>query len=451
MSMKSIVFRRLVFSLALGLTAILPAVRSVQGQWAATYGNDEDRHLARSIQPIDDGGYIVAGYKEWNDSNGFDIWVLKLDGDGYIDWQKTYGGYGWDVAASIQQTSDGDYIVAGETSSFGSGEKDFCVLRLDEFGDIEWQKVYGGSTMDHAESIQPTVDGGYIVAGETESFGAGSSDAWLVKLNSEGNIEWQKAYGNDFSESVQSIQQTADGGYIAAGAAAFGISYQHDFWVLKLNGAGDIEWQKTYGRYLSDGATSIQATSDGGYIVAGLTDQSSFDYDFWVLKLNGMGYIEWQKIYGGFGWEELESIRQTDDDGFIVTGYADSFGPFYVWVLKLNGLGRVEWQKAYGGKEFSWPYSIEQTSDQGYIVAGCRNCNSFQQELVILKLRPDGTINPSCRIISDTDVEDVSSTLEGSTSCQVITTETSVTPQDISVEVRDTDVSPRFFCSDGEP
>ena len=206
-------------------------------------------------------------------------------------WATTYGGSGTDEANFIQQTSDGGYIVAGMTDSFGAGEYDIWVLKLSPDGEIEWQKTYGGSGTDEANFIQQTSDGGYIVAGMTDSFGAGEYDIWVLKLSSTGDIEWQKTYGGSRWDETPSIQQTSDGGYIVAGSANFGGG-SRDFWILKLSPDGEIEWQKTYGGSDHDFAHSIQQTSDGGYIVAGYTfSWGAGSEDFWVLKLSSDGII----------------------------------------------------------------------------------------------------------------------------------------------------------------
>ncbi|MDI6787632.1 MAG: hypothetical protein QME51_04610, partial [Planctomycetota bacterium] len=261
---------------------------------------------------------------------------LKLTSTGSIDWQKTYGGTGSDSAQSIQQTSDGGYIVAGVTQSFGTGSADFWVLKLTSTGSIDWQKTYGGTGYDRANSIQQTADGGYVVAGNTTSFGAGSNDFWVLKLNNDGTVAWQKTYGGTGGETANSIRQTSDGGYIVAGTSdGAGV----DFWVLKLNSDGSVVWQKTYGGTGDEYARPIQQTVDGGYIVAGYTTSFGVgSYDIWVLKLNNDGTVAWQKTYGGTGGETANSIRQTADGGYIVAGNTPSFGAGSAdfWVLKLN-------------------------------------------------------------------------------------------------------------------
>jgi hypothetical protein len=311
--------------------------------WAKTYGGGGDDY-AHSIQQTTDGGYIVSGRTGSFGAGHGDIWVLKLNASGDVVWQKTYGGGGWDEARSIQQTTDGGYIVSGTTWSFGAGGYDFWVLKLNASGDVVWQKTYGGGGWDEARSIQQTTDGGYIVAGWTGSFGAGSADFWVLKLDSSGDLVWQKTYGGAGNDWAHFIQQTSDGGYIVAGYTGSLGAGSLDFRVLKLDARGDVVWQKTYGGENSDWATCIQQTTDGGYIVAGVTwSFGAGRRDVWVLKLNARGYVVWEKTYGGKEWDEASSIQQTTDGGYIVAGYTYSFrAPLNDgWVLKLDSSGDV--------------------------------------------------------------------------------------------------------------
>jgi uncharacterized delta-60 repeat protein len=194
----------------------------------------------------------VAGWTFSFGAGGRDFWVLKLNSDGIVAWQKTYGGADWDEACSIQRTSDGGYIVAGRTYSFGAGNYDFWVLKLNSDGTVSYQKTYGGANWDWANSIYQTSDGGYIVAGGTQSFGAGGEDSWVLKLNSDGTVSWQKTYGGSSADRAYSIQQTSDGGYIVAGfTASFGAG-SGDFWVLKLNSDGTIPFNPASGAQMID-------------------------------------------------------------------------------------------------------------------------------------------------------------------------------------------------------
>ena len=296
-------------------------------QWSKTYGGTGS-DKASMVQQTSDGGYIVAGKTDSFGAGKLDMWVLKLDVSGNIEWQKTYGGAEDDEASSVQQTADGGYIVAGYTSSFGPGKKDAWVLKLDKDGSVEWQRTYGGSEDDEAFSIQQAADGGYIVAGYTSSFGAGKKDVWILKLDKDGGVMWQKAYGGGGDDAAYSVQTTSEGGSILAGSTdSFGKG-KKDMWVLKLDEGGNVVWQKTYGNTGDDEAYSIQPTSDGGYILTGWTSSFSTKVKPWILTLDGDGTVEQQIILGlsGTGEDRIYSIRETLDGGYILAGSTNSYG-----------------------------------------------------------------------------------------------------------------------------
>ncbi len=388
---------------------LLPAITFSQNiEWQKCYGGSGDDH-AHSIQQTADGGYIVAGSAYSNDGDvsgnhgGLDYWVIKLNSSNEIEWQKCYGGSSDDWSYSIQQTIDGGYIVAGSTNSNDGdvsgyhGQDDYWIIKLDSSGNLEWQKCYGGSADDFAYFIQQITDGGYIIAGWTESndgdvFGNhGFIDYWIIKLDSSGNLEWQKCYGGSNLDYAHSIQQTTDEGYIVAGYTfsndgdVTGNHGSADCWIIKLDSSGNLEWQKCYGGSDWDDACSIQQTTDGGYIVAGCTYSNDGDVsgnhggkDYWITKLNSTGNLAWQKCYGGNQSDDAYSIQQTPDGGYIMAGYtfsndgdvSSNHGQCDYWIIKLNSLGNLEWQKCYGGSGFDVERSIQQTTDGGYIVAG---------------------------------------------------------------------------------
>lgn len=323
---------------------ILKIVADGSIEWQKTYGGISNER-AYSIQQTFDGGYIVCGYTWSFGAGGSDFCILKLAPSGSIEWQKTCGETSWEYPYSIQQTSDDGYIVAGHSNAFlGGRNSDYWVLKLASNGSIEWQKTYGGTTWDGAYSIQQTSDGGYIVAGETFSFGAGNADFWVLKLTSNGDIEWQKAYGGADDDRARSIQQISDGGYIVAGETfSFGAG-NIDIWVIKLFPNGGIEWQKTYGGVDDELVHSVQQTSDGGYIVA--SETSSFgagNRDGWLLKLASNGNAEWQQTWGSGGWDRAHSIQQTSGGGYIVAGSTDLLGAGNedFWILRFDEEGNI--------------------------------------------------------------------------------------------------------------
>lgn len=369
--------------------------------WAKAYGG-VSRDVAHSVQKTSDGGFIVAGETYSLGAVNSDEWVLKIDANGNIQWQKVYGGIGYDIARSIQQTADGGYIVAGETSSFGA-DTEVWILKLDGSGSIQWQNRYGGAGVDVAYSIQQTSDGGYIAVGETTSFGAGGADAFVFKLKSDGSIDWQKSYGGTNDDRARSIQQTLDDGFIVAGETDSFGGGDLDIWVLKLDGQGAVVWQKSYGGNDDDVANSVQQTSDGGYIVAGgTTPTGSTVNDVFLLRLDASGGVVWQKTYGGVNDDVAYSSQQTSDGGYIVAGRSSSFGNIFgdIWVLKIEPNGDIDWQKTYGGNESNSANAIQQLSDGRYIVAGETSYfGAGEADVCVLKLEGNGEIGSGSALI----------------------------------------------------
>lgn len=397
-----------IFSFLLIAFSALNAQTVPSIQWQkALGGNGGDK--ATSIQQTSDGGYIMAGGSTSNNGDvtgnhgDTDYWIAKLNALGTIEWQKSLGGTTDDIASSVQQTSDGGYIIAGETYSSDGDvtgyhlNGDYWIVKLDSSGNLQWQKTLGGTEYDVANSVKQTSDGGYIVAGETSSSDGdvignhGNSDAWIVKLDTSGNIQWQKTLGGSSYDRANAIQQTSDEGYIIAGAAAStdgDITVNHgieDFWIVKLDASGILQWQKSLTGNLADSAESIQQTSDGGYIVAGGSNSINSEFpvtfgisNYCVAKLNANGSTVWQKYFGGSNNDYAYSTQQTSDGGYIVAGAAvssngnvtGSHGSSEYWIIKLDASGDQQWQKALGGSSFEEAYAIQQTADGGYILAG---------------------------------------------------------------------------------
>jgi len=292
-------------------------------------------------------------------------------------WTRTYGGSAADYAYCVQQTSDGGYVVAGYTDSFGAGGRDFYVVKTDANGDTLWARTYGGSATDYGYSVRQTSDGGYIVAGYTDSFGAGYEDAYLVKTDANGDTLWTRTYGwSTGKERAHCVQQTSDGGYIIVGYTYSYETYHYDFYLVKTDANGDTLWTRTYGGSGTEKAESVQQTTDGGYIVAGYT--SSFGaglVDAWLVKISANGHFLWAQSYGGAGWDYAYSVQQTSDGGYILAGYEDSFGAGGkdVWSIKTDTYGDTLWTRTYGGSGDDRSYSSQQTTDGGYAIAGCTN------------------------------------------------------------------------------
>jgi len=440
--------KRRAFKLAVIFFMISISIISLHAQWAKTYGGGGS-DAAHSIQQTSDGGYIVAGSTSSFGAGKSDFWVLKLNLAGNIEWQQSYGGSEEDVAYSIQETSDKGYIVAGSTNSFGAGMSDFWVLKLSQDGNIEWQRTYGGSSDDAAYSAQQTSDGGYIAGGYTKSVPPLTANFFFLKLSSSGAIEWQRSYDGAIEEYLISIQQTSDGGYAAAGYSNSFSAGTYKFWILKLSSTGTIEWQQAYGGSGDDFLCSLQQTSDKGYIAAGYTNSFGAGMsDFWVLKLSQSGSIEWQRSYGGSGNDVAYSIQQTSGQGYIAAGYTTSFGhgDSDSWILKLSSSGTIEWQQTYGGSVADYSTSIQQTAEGGYIAAGFTNSfGSGESDIFILKLLSSGAIDPSCELPGSSNAS-IFTTSASSLNTPATYQNTSLITQNTTISSNETYVTPNVLC-----
>jgi hypothetical protein len=392
---------------------------SLAAQWVVTYGGNEWYSLASSssIQQTNDGGYIVAGGR-----------IVKFSSSANVEWQYQYRC----TLSYIQQTNDGGYIAAGNRSGELSGYTDLSVLKLTNVGGVEWSKAYGSKTKtEWAASIQQTSEGGYIVAG-SGYFAGFHMDFWILKLSSVGDVEWQRTYGGYKGDYLHGAHQTTDGGYIIAGTTeSFGAG-EMDCWILKLNPNGHIEWQRTYGGSGREAVSSIQQTFDGGCIVAGTTNSlGAGGTDYWILKLNPKGEIEWQRIYENSIHGIASSIQQTNDAGYIVVGplgWHGFFMDYNICIIKLNPLGDIVWQKEfiYTGSDFA--KSVIQTLDGGYIVAGSTpSGNLGKDNLILLKLNSEGEVG-TCPVMKNLDVRIV---------------DTNFSPQDTNIDPQPTYVTPQ--------
>jgi len=342
--------------------------------WGKTYGGTRD-DWALSMVQTSDGGYALAG---WTNSQGMgDFWLVKTDSTGTMQWSQTYGGGGSDYAYSVVQTVDGGYALAGYTGSFGAGGYDFWLLKVKPEMNSEhqrhlggtdvnvgWSKPYGGTSDDRAYSLVQTGDGGYALAGYTFSFGAGANDFWLVKTDPAGTILWSKTYGGTGNDFANSLIQTSDGGFALAGYTnSYGAG--GDFWLVKTDSTGAMQWSKTYGGANYESAYSVVQTSDGGFALVGSTGTSPLA-DFWLVKTDSTGTMQWSQTYGGPYDDIAYSLVQTSDGGYALAG--TSGGDF--WLVKTDSTGAMQWSKTYGGANSDEAASLVQTGDGGYALAG---------------------------------------------------------------------------------
>lgn len=411
------------------LLAIFLATFAIYAQdpniiWQRTYGGDQMEYF-RDLKQTPDGGYIlggssmsnISGDKTENSNGHLDMWVIKTNANGEIEWQNTIGGSAPDEIYSIELTPDGGYILAGDSQSNISGDKsenskgssDYWIVKLDASGNVEWDKTIGGSDADWLPKISVTNDGYYVcgeswsnISGDKTADSKGESDYWILKLDTLGNILWQKTIGGSGSDSFTSMAVTLDGGCIIRGASESNISGDktensrgdYDYWVVKLNSSGVIEWDKTIGGSGGEDLKSVIQTIDNGFLLSGnsssdisgdKTENSKGLVDFWIVKLDNAGNIQWQNTIGGSHMDIPFAAYQTADGGYMTGGYSrsdisgdkteNSKGGYDFWIVKLNNVGIIEWQKTLGGSETDGIIALTQASDGSYILGGNSSSN----------------------------------------------------------------------------
>lgn len=449
-------------------------------EWDKVYGGSKD-DLLTSIHKTSDGGYILGGVSSSGISGdktedhkgcdtyycpGTDFWIVKISASGEKMWDRTYGGSKDDELTVVLQTSDGGYIVGGSSASPISGDKteankgacysyactsDYWIVKLDADGNKLWDRTIGSSSDDHLTSMEQTSDGGYILGGYSYSdIGGDKSEApkggcvvgncppdyWVVKINSTGDVVWDKTLGGDNADLLTSVKQTIDGGYIVGGysnSSASGDKSETfvgicsedtgycppDYWVIKLDAEGDKQWDRTVGGSERDYLVSVAQTSDGGYILGGSSGSSiSGDKteaskgvcryndslsevvctpDYWIVKLSAAGKIEWDRTIGGSEGDGFTSLLLTSDGGYLLGGssgspisgdktevkngscFYDDYGDYFCtsdyWIVKVDAFGYKEWDRTFGGSDYDDLNALEHTSDGGYLLGGYSGSN----------------------------------------------------------------------------
>ena len=340
--------------------------------------------------------YQLEAKDKWGLTNLSDIQV----GDSHAWFAKTFGedGYQYD-GRDVQQTADGGFIVAGWTNSFSNGDSDSWLIKTNSNGGEEWNQNFGGSNADVGLSVAQLTDGGYIVTGYTESLGSDAKDAWLYKTDMQGNALVIELFGGSGDDIGESVLQTNDGGYIVTGYTESFGNGSNDIWLIKTDSDCNQEWSRTFGGSNNDFGKSVRQTNDGGYIVTGWTNSSgNGNYDSWLIKTNSNGNEEWSQTFGGTDIDVGESVLQTNDGGYIVTGWTNSSGSgnYDSWLIKTNSNGNEEWNQTFGGTDIDIGESVRQTNDGGYIVAGWTNSSgSGGYDFWLIKTDPEGNAGSS--------------------------------------------------------
>ncbi len=377
---------------------IVPGGLTAQIVFEKTYGGPL-RESAQSVQQTIDGGYVLLGHTDGFGASGYDLYLIKTDSVGGLVWSNIYGGSGTDIGRSVQQTADGGYILVGYTNSFGAGGNDIYLIKTNSIGGVVWSKTFGDSLTEYGHSVQQTSDGGYIILGDTWSFTPGYSQFYLIKVDASGNKLWEQNYGCVDYDYGRSVQQTADSGYILLGFTDCLGAGAADFYLIKTNSIGGVVWSQTYGGTSPDYGYSVWQTADSGYVLCGWTYVlAKTAFDAWLIKTDVSGATVWSKTYGGANTDGGNSVEQTLDGGYIIAGETNSFGPGNVdlWLIKVDMNGDTIWTKTYGQIDADVGYSVQQTTDGGYVVVGGRDTSGVGLgDVYLIKTDSVGSIDTS--------------------------------------------------------
>ncbi len=379
------------------------ATQSRTTNWAKGYTLTSNSSIAKGVIQTADGGYLVGG----ECLSGSCATIMKLDPKGIIKWQKKYASSGSAPSLKvIQQTSDNGSIFVGQNAI--CKRQNYCtsVVKVDSNGNIQWESdlLYSTQTVPH--SIQQTSDGGYVVAGYVHGT-SGNYSTWVAKLSSTGNIQWQKFFTNSVNGAT-AIRQTPDNGYVIAGFILTNNVYH--ILVIKLDSSGNLIWQKVYSNNFGTFANALELTSDGGYIVGGEVYTTTY-FPAIVIKLDSKGTIQWSRIYSDLGvGVQLNSIINTVDGGYALAGFIFN-GEDKAWIGKIDSNGNIKWQKTYGSATANRIFvNIEQTNDGGFVAFGDTDQFNGKFDAWIVKVDPSGNI-AGCTDIQNAMIRDSSASV----------------------------------------
>ena len=381
----------------LGLTVLLailcPSTLQAVIRFQRAYGGSDDED-GNSVQQTADGGYIIAATTNSYGAGSSDMYLIKTDANGDTIWTRTIGGAAAEDASGACQTADGGYIVTGQTLSFGAGSADVYLVKLNALGETLWTRTFGDSSPNVGYSIVQTADSGYVIAGYSYTSAQNVNDALLIKTDRSGNPQWSKTYGDTLYEWASSVRQTPDGGYVFTGYKGSRRTDTRQVYVVKTNTTGDTEWTRTYGGASEDRGFCVELTGDGGYVVAGITlSYGAGSRDFYLLRMSSVGDTIWTRTFGASGNDEAYSVKRTSDNGFLVVGYTVPPDSSYmdVYLVKVNASGDTGWTRTYNhspGDDVG--YSVQTTSDGGIVIAGYTYSAAWNHDVYLLKTDANG-------------------------------------------------------------
>ena len=349
-------------------------VAAPQVQWEQTFGGSANS-TGRGVQQTNDDGYIITGFTQSSANESQKVYLLKTDSFGKKQWDQTFGGnIGNGTGRAVRQTVDGGYIIVGQTDSFSVGKLKAYLIKTDSSGNKQWEKTYGGNAVNYGASVQQTTDGGYVFVGSTvvDSMPL----VYLVKTDSSGKVQWEQTFGNGIQNFGNSVWQSADGGYIIAGAKVQSSDQVYAY-LVKTDSSGSMQWDQTYGGKGFNFATSVQQTTDSGYVIGGVTNSSGPNQYFYLVKTDSSGAKQWDQTYGGKGLNLAHAVQQTTDGGYIMVGDTFVGGTSLLtatgshgYLVKTDSSGSMQWQETFGGNGNISGQDVQQTKDGGYIIVG---------------------------------------------------------------------------------
>lgn len=341
--------------------------------WQKAYGGD-GRDRAYDVIALKDGGAMIAGMSRSYGKGRSDMLITKMDKAGNILYRSSYGGKKRDYANAITHTSDGYFMAAGMSESFSDdGNKDVYVVKFDSEGKRLWQKTYGGEEKEEAKAIAGVSGGGALIAGYTESYGKGRKDVYILYIDKDGKEIWSKAIGGKEDDEAYDISLTADGGFVVVGATESYGAGNDDFYILKFDGKGKFLWDKVYGEANEDALHAVTPTPEGGFVVAGKTKSfGSKHSDIDIIKYSKNGEMIWHKIFGFDSKEWANDIIRIPGGGYLLAGTTKSFGfgKFDFYLLELDSEGSSVWANVYGGADKEMAAALTRTADGNVLVVG---------------------------------------------------------------------------------
>jgi hypothetical protein len=380
--------------------------------WNKTYGGD-NLDWGWSVQETTDNGLIITGETASFGSGNFDSWLIKTDSGGNKTWNKTFGGPYKDGSRSVRQTIDGGYILGGYADSYGHPGHDAWFIKTDSEGNEEWNTTVGGVASDGTFSVIQTSDEGFIGVGYADSYSGGIHDLWLVRTDEYGVEQWNKTFGASESDTGYSLKECDDGSYIIAGTTqSYGAGYQ-DAWLIKTDLDGNEEWNKTYGGGHNDWGSAVIITDDGYYLAGDTHSYGPGGYDFWLIKTDKFGNEQWNKTYGeSYSHDTGYSFIQTSDGGFAIVGTKTYFSTELtdMWLIKTDSNGNMIWNITIDGGNDEWSYSVDETNDGCYVISGKTNSfgnGNYDFWLLKIKLVEYDNQPPTVPLINGSDFGEV--------------------------------------------